>query len=132
MKQEEIKFRAKNKTNDKWYYSYIAFPNGQDNDEYILESRIFWQQIEEGVLDIETLGQFTGLLDKNGKEIYEGDIFEDIAGQKKIISWDKKTAIFKWRYDFEREESGRHFFEGETQMTMEVIGNIIENLELLK
>ena len=74
--------------------------------------------------DIELM-QFTGLLDKNGKEIYEGDIIQNEFG-KKIVTWcdggfycdEEKTImrIYFWLLELSK---------------IKVIGNIYENPELL-
>jgi len=75
--------------------------------------------------------QFTGLTDKNGKEIYEGDIITGALPTKKsIIGWSKKFASFCIRTDGWMFE---HWFGATCDPeNCEVIGNIHENPELLK
>jgi len=68
------------------------------------------------------LQQFTGLKDKNGKEIYEGDIIVDSFNHCEKGKVVENTAEFWW-----------DFIEyGLDQAELEVIGNIYENPELIK
>ena len=91
------------------------------------------------LIKIETIGQFTGLHDKNGKEIYEGDIIRsfDSKGGPIIhyIQYDDEEAGFVTilkgckKGDF---GYGRCYQQWITECEKEVIGNIHDDPELLK
>ena len=94
----------------------------------------YWEfgQTESIKFDEIELMQSTGLKDKNGKEIFEGDIV-DYKGRKAVIKWHGSYASFIYRFVDELQERASdweplflacyHF---------EVIGNIYENPELLE
>ena len=86
-------------------------------------------------VDKDTLGQFTGLLDKNGKEIYEGDIIRTkrygvVHGQSNTQGADLFRVVYK-NAQFYIDNKLRHFYLQDSKCN-EVIGNIHENPELLK
>jgi len=74
--------------------------------------------------------QFTGKTDKNGKQIFDGDICKDEGGRNLLVAWSDKYASWvlisdKWMF-------AHYFGEGANPEDVEVIGNIYENPELLK
>ena len=152
----EILFRAKRIDNGEWvegFYSQLPKPslgatiitNGdlcaEDVSDYIIvnESKqhsnfsnaypIEVVECEYYEIDSETLCQYTGLKDKNGKRIWENDIVSGYFNHKKITGFIKygSNAV----YYIEREGSyGIHLDNSEDWL--EVIGNIFDNPELLK
>lgn len=120
----EILFRGKRTDNDKWVYGNLFIPDIKDTPTQIC----IGTNVIRATYDIDpsTVGQYTGLTDKNGKKIFEGDIVK-IKG--------------KVRYIFYGASSFRHTNYGEyaaelqdvfTEKCCEVIGNKIDNPELLR
>ena len=82
----------------------------------------FWYKV-----DPETVGQFTGMTDKNGKKIFEGDIYN--MGEpsiKYVVVW--KVAMFIGSQIGNKSYAGLGYWVSD----IEVIGNIYDNKELLK
>lgn len=83
------------------------------------------------------LMQYTGLLDKDGKEIYEGDIVRSWRSKNDTepwldkVVWDKKTATYQMVGDSNTDLFWYSARERPSLDTCEVIGNIYENPELL-
>lgn len=83
----------------------------------------------ESAVNQKTIGQFTGLYDKNKREIYEGDILEVQGMQEKIeVRFVRGVFAFLWNGDLDKEAP----INAPTQEWAEVIGNIHDNPELLK
>ncbi len=120
----EIKFRGKRLDNGEWVYGFlIQYENGWFICNFIGDA----YQYE---VDPSTVGQFTGLKDKNGKEIYVGDLvavadYANWEGLYKII-WDEKNLMYMLEDAFGDREKLCEFEE------YLVKGNIYENPELLE
>lgn len=129
----EIKFRAFNNENEYMITSkqgvYTALQNcmnitRQDNSYYTNGGLLKPNKEKYNLM------QFIGLHDKNGKEIYEGDILRIIVNNniEKICAVEFKSGIFGVMFSKQRELTAFPHF---CNTTFEVIGNIYENPELL-
>ena len=120
-----IKFRAWDTKNKKWIDDFLIQDDGSVCRYGMFETL-------DSINNV-VLMQFTGLHDKNGKEIWEGDILEHNNSlypkgfkgwaSKSVVRWNSKTASFDMGRYGEEEAGG--------SILTEVIGNIYENPELL-
>ena len=126
----EILFRGKNIDNGHWMYGTpISLKNGETYMNFE-----FMGMIDRTLVIPETVGQYTGLTDKNGVKIFEGDFVKyseiDIDGSDLVglgvISWNQKTACFTISNGAYRNDFCRMLIE-----EIEVISNIYDNPELM-
>lgn len=129
--KREIKFRGKSKTDGEWFYG-----NLYDKDT---AGRTHIGTTKKGCLNIDpdTIGQYTGLKDKNGKEIYEGDIakapyldpiFGDVVNDmfvNIVVGYNKGSFVLEYNGNL-------RVYISDLYDNIEIIGNIYDNPELLK
>ena len=129
----EILFRGKRTDNGEWiegFYSAEEYDPYIGKIEYIPRIQIIGKCVSLGVIP-ETVGQYTGLTDKNGVRIFEGDIVERVSdGEQAVISWLKYFACFGLSFDGWC--CGFDNYDDNLPSDFEVIGNIHDNSELLK
>lgn len=151
----EIEFKGKRKDNGEWVYGYIhKYDNAeQRGNVYIIPSHasVFYSY----EVFPETVGQYTGLKDRNGKKIFENDImrhynfrcFEQIYNIKNLyqVVWVEYDVSFSLYFmsqgkayntnhiiSKKRLWSERNIHHEGSAEEHEVIGNIYDNPELLK
>jgi uncharacterized phage protein (TIGR01671 family) len=120
----------------KWIYGDIAHVQGEpciqtdvsDNEK---RGTIGWN------VDDSTIGQFTGVHDKNSKEIYEGDIIRSYASngeplKHQIYYLDKEARFATKLIGYDELNEGELTQRWVDEIGFEVIGNIFDNPELLK
>lgn len=134
----EILFRGKTFDNE-WVYGYYVpacFGRFPCRPAIVPEPNGTWKPIE---VELETVGQYTGLTDKNDKKIFEGDIIKifpdcdylDDFNISKIYSYNGVFCVDYHGDDFDSTALG--FLEDyNPDVDYEVIGNIYDNPELLE
>lgn len=143
-----IKFRGKSIYDEEWLYGslfkieenrYAVIPPLNDID--------IGKSIGRYEVCLETIDQFTGLYDKNGKEIYEGDIVERITPENPNfgfignVVFDKNIALFcvehnkfgpNSRTPFVMPDDWMDEYSNKLKCEFEIKGNIYDHPELIK
>lgn len=124
----EILFRGKRVENGEWVYGgYYGICRITNKDGGFKYEHLMHQSNNEPLymVDPETVGQYTGLTDKNGKRICEGDIVKTYNEYIAVIIFEGAMFLVKCEgYDFQ--------FSQENCPDIEVIGNIHDNPEMLE
>ena len=144
--QRKIKFRGKEIDTGKWVYGglfkepappqcfektledkyWIVYPDPR----YMPDWNLPYQMVRTDV-DKETVGQYTGSKDKNGKEIYEGDIVKVFTNKE----WRIGKIIYEhsgFTIDVANNKELEYGRTSIIEKLVEVIGNIYDNPELLE
>jgi uncharacterized phage protein (TIGR01671 family) len=137
-KMREILFRGKSSVNGKWYYGYYV----NRFHDCIIHSGV--QPDDYEIVKPKTVGQYTGLTDKNGKPIFEGDIVGAKHSEQKINvpclvgfgEFEDVDSLDDYNYSgWFLKAYGKCLSilePGKDGIELEVIGNIHDNPELLE
>ena len=130
-----IKFRGKTHGNGKWYYGSLAYANEINGAIYFQTGGGLVKTMDWVYVIPETVGQFTGLYDCDGKEIYEGD----------ILKWEKDGLLYAVKFwdgmfyaSVQECNEGilggfpLHALTEHEDRECKIVGNIYDNPELLK
>lgn len=131
----EILFRGKlDERIDEWIKGSLWYD--RDHTAHIIGSRYWGEMSKDELLSLEliswtvipeTVGQYTGLTDKNGKKIFEGDIVD-------ILTENEEIGVVKYDDGGFQVEANGFIVDFHTNINgtdLEVIGNIYDNPELI-
>ena len=128
----EILFRGKRADNGQWVYGFYA--QELQGRHYILaDEGDFYDGPMLTMVEVipETVGQYTGLKDRNGVKIFEGDVvryLNSIESGNGVVIFDACAFLFNW-IDIDETDSLLRYFQCSKEL--EVIGNVHDNPEAM-
>lgn len=119
-----IKFRGKSILTDEWFYGDLVHSADKKRTAILVNDKDSYDECE---VVPETIGQFTGLYDCEGKEIFEGDIL-DFNGLTVEVRFVRGVFALLINGNLDDELGG----DCRTDLFAKVIGNVYENPDILK
>ena len=135
----EVAFRGKRCSDGKWVYGFYvesktSWRGHKPHKSWIVPDAIsnggFFNVLGRYAVKDDTVGQFTGLRDKNGKRVFEGDVVHVVWQDPMFCQWHERTVLVEFKYGRFTVYQSKPF-EHSDKRYFEVIGNIYDNPELL-
>ena len=120
----QIIFRGKRKDNGKWVYGFYALFASNKGLKHGIYTGAENGCVIPYEVDPETVGQFTGLCDKNGKKIFEGDIVKCLSLEYGYVN--KEVYYSEDKGKFVLHSCGTDY-EFDEYINVEVVGNIYDD-----
>lgn len=129
----EILFRGKRVDNNEWVYGFLSKSRGNNHFLSLCIDHEENGVMLSSIVEPETIGQYTGLTDRNGVKIFEWDIVRHYSGGKieddvGKIFYDTKNCKFLRT----SKTNPKIHYELHADLVYEVIGNIYDNPELVE
>lgn len=126
----EILFRGKRVDNNEWVYGFLSKSRGNNHFLSLCIDHEENGVMLSSIVEPETIGQYTGLSDKSGVKIFEGDIVR-YNGEKHIVVFETRGETGYFGIKIDHIETWGFCLSVPAKL-MEVIGNIHDNPELVE
>ena len=123
----EIEFRAWNYLNNKMYYDVRVGGFNGETVPTVWDKKRGWVNLWADNKDGGVIMQYTGLEDKNGKKIFEGDVIENTTGRIMVV--EKVFGSSGYRFIWSKIGFDKKYATWKDEIT--ILGNKFENPELL-
>jgi len=135
----EVAFRGKRCSDGKWVYGFYvesktSWRGHKPHKSWIVPDAIsnggFFNVLGRYAVKDDTVGQFTGMCDRNCKKVFEGDVVHVVWQDPMFCQWHERTVLVEFKYGRFTVYQSKPF-EHSDKRYFEVIGNIYDNPELL-